>query len=181
MSRIIGFVIQDIMRNRIMFFYTLVLATFAWGVFALEDNSSKGLLTLLSVILLNVPLVSIIFSTIYLYNSSEFIELLLSQPVTRVRIWWSLFTGLSLSLLFSFLIGVGIPLLLYAPLDLALLMMGMSVLLSTVFVSLAFLATVYTRDKAKGIGVAIEVTEYFSKRFFPELKDYRQSGFFFIA
>ena len=31
--------------------------------------------------------VSIIFSTIYVYNSSQFIELLLSQPIARGKIW----------------------------------------------------------------------------------------------
>ena len=35
----------------------------------------------MNVILFTVPLVSILFSTIYIYNSSEFIELLLSQPL----------------------------------------------------------------------------------------------------
>lgn len=148
-----------------MVFYTLVLALLSWSVFALEDNSNKGLLTLLSVILLNVPLVSIIFSTIYLYNSAEFIELLLSQPVKRSRIWWSLFSGLSLSLVLSFLVGAGIPLLLFAPFDLACMMLLMGSMLSTVFVSLAFLSSVYTRDKAKGIGVAILLWLFFSLLF----------------
>lgn len=165
MKRIVVFVIQDILRNRIMVFYTLFLAILSWSVFALEDNSNKGLLTLLSVILLNVPLVAIIFSTIYLYNSAEFIELLLSQPVRRSRIWWSLFSGLSLSLVFSFLVGAGIPLYLFASPELATMMVLMGSLLSTVFVALAFLSSVYTRDKAKGIGVAILLWLFFSLLF----------------
>ncbi len=95
MNRIIKIILQDILKNKIVLGYTLILAILSWSSFALEDNSAKGLLTILNVILFTVPLVSILFSTIYLYNSSEFIELLLSQPVKRQKIWLSLFIGLS--------------------------------------------------------------------------------------
>ena len=115
MNRIIKFIILDILKNKIILVYSLLLAVLSWSVFSLEDNSTKGILTLLNVVLLTVPLVSIIFSTIYVYNSSEFIELLLSQPIQRKKIWRSLFIGLSFSLVLSFLIGAGIPILLFSP------------------------------------------------------------------
>ena len=101
MNKIIKFVIIDLLKNKIVLVYTIILAAFSWSAFSLEDNSSKGILTLLNIILLIVPLVSILFSTIYIYNSSEFIELLLSQPIQRKKIWLSLFLGLSISLLLS--------------------------------------------------------------------------------
>lgn len=85
MNNIIKFVIIDILRNRIVLAYTLLLALLSWSVFSLEDNSTKGILTLLNLVLLYVPLVSIIFSTIYIYNSAEFIELLISQPIKRKK------------------------------------------------------------------------------------------------
>ena len=116
-------------------------------------------------ILLTVPLVSVIFSTIYLYNSSEFIELLLSQPIRRSRIWWSLFFGLTFSLLVSFLVGAGIPVLLYAPTDVALMMVLVGVCISAVFVAIAFLSSILTRDKAKGIGIAILLWLFFALLF----------------
>ncbi len=165
MNRIIKFIVLDILRNKIVLIYTLLLAVLSWAVFSLEDNSTKGLLTLLNVILLTVPLVSIIFSTIYLYNSSEFIELLLSQPIQRSRIWWSLFFGLSISLIFSFIIGAGIPILLYAPGDVGLMMLMVGISITAVFVSLAFLGSVLTRDKAKGIGMAILLWLFFALMF----------------
>lgn len=165
MNRIIKFIVLDILRNKIVLFYTLLLALLSWAVFSLEDNSTKGLLTLLNVILLTVPLVSVIFSTIYLYNSSEFIELLLSQPIHRSRIWWSLFFGLSISLIFSFMIGAGIPILLYAPGDVGLMMLLVGICITAVFVALAFLGSVLTRDKAKGIGMAILLWLFFALMF----------------
>src|SRR5574343_486174 len=122
MNRIVKFVVMDIVRNKIVLAYTVLLAALSWGVFSLEDNSSKGVLTLLNLILLNIPLVSIVFSTIYIYNSSEFIELLLSQPIKRSKIWRSIFIGLQLSLILSFFVGAGIPIMVFAPLKIALMM-----------------------------------------------------------
>ena len=73
MNKIIKYVIADILRNKIMVIYTGFLLAASFSVFSLEDNTSKGLLSLLNIILIVVPLVSIIFSTIYMYNSVEFI------------------------------------------------------------------------------------------------------------
>lgn len=165
MNRIIKFIVLDILKNKIVLVYTLLLAVLTWSVFSLEDNSTKGILTLLNVVLLTVPLVSVIFSTIYLYNSSEFIELLLSQPINRSKIWWSLFFGLVISLLLSFFIGVGIPILIYAPGDVGLMMLLVGLFISTVFVSIAFLSSILTRDKAKGIGISIMLWLFFALLF----------------
>lgn len=165
MNRIIKFIVLDILKNKIVLVYTIILSILSWSVFSLEDNSTKGLLTLLNVILLTVPLVSVVFSTIYIYNSSEFIELLLSQPIKRSKIWWSLFFGLSASLLLSFFIGTGIPVLFYAPSDVGLMMLLVGFFITTVFVAIAFLSSIITRDKAKGIGIAIMLWLFFALLF----------------
>ncbi len=135
------------------------------SVFGLEDNATKGLLSLLNVILLIVPLVCIIFSTIYVYNSSEFIELLVSQPLQRKTIWFSLYSGLAAALALAFFLGAGIPLLIYQPNLLGVLMCAIGIFLSVIFVGIAMLAAVKTRDKAKGIGVVILLWLYFSLLF----------------
>ncbi|MDP3468646.1 MAG: ABC transporter permease [Daejeonella sp.] len=165
MNKIIKYVITDILRNKIVLIYTGFLLAASLSVFSLEDNSSKGLLSLLNIILIIVPLVSIIFSTIYMYNSAEFIELLVSQPLKRNAIWLSLFTGLASSLSIAFLIGAGIPVLIYQANLVGLTMILTGVLLSVIFAAIAFLATVKTRDKAKGIGAAIMLWLYFSLLF----------------
>jgi len=165
MNRIIKIILLDILRSKIVVAYTIILAILSWSSFALEDNASKGILTILNVILFTVPLVSILFSTIYLYNSSEFIELLLSQPIKRRKIWLSLFFGLSLSMVLAFFIGAGIPLLLYSLDDVGIMMITIGCLISVIFVALAFLSSIVTRDKAKGIGIAIMTWLYFALLF----------------
>ncbi len=165
MKKIIKYVTWDILRNKIVLVYTVILLITSLSVFGLEDNATKGLLSLLNIILLIIPLVCIIFSTIYIYNSNEFIELLVSQPLKRKTIWLSLYTGLAVSLSLSFFVGAGIPLLIYHPNILGLLMCVVGVSLSIIFVGIAMLAAVKTRDKAKGIGVVILLWLYFSLLF----------------
>ncbi len=165
MRKIIKFVIIDILRNKIVIAYTLFLLATSLSVFSLEDNSSKGLLSLLNLILFIVPLVSIIFTTIYIYNSAEFMELLVSQPLRRKNIWLSLFFGLSGSMVLAFLIGSGIPILLHEASPTGFMMIGVGTIITIIFVAISFLTTVYTRDKAKGIGISILLWIYFSLLF----------------
>jgi len=165
MKKIIKYVMTDILRNRIVLLYTVFLFVISFSMFSLEDNTSKGLLSLLNIILIIVPLVSIIFSTIYVYNSAEFVELLVSQPLKRRTIWLSLFIGLSASLSFAFFIGAGIPVLIYQANTVGIMMITMGIFLSIIFVAIAMLTAVKMRDKAKGIGAAILLWLYFSLLF----------------
>lgn len=162
MKKIIKYVIIDILRNRIMLAYTLFLFLISFSIFNLEDNAAKGLMSLLNIILIIVPLVSLLFPAIYVYNSAEFLELLVSQPLKRRTIWLSLFAGLAISMIASVFAGVGIPILLYEASATGFMMLAAAIFLSLIFVALAMLAAVRTRDKAKGIGVSILLWLYFS-------------------
>lgn len=162
MKKIVKYIIVDIVRNKIVLIYTFLSLVISLSVFNLESNTAKGLLSLLNIILIIVPLISIIFSTIYVYNSSEFLELLVSQPLKRKNIWLSLFAGLSGSLSLAFLIGTGLPIIIYQPTSTGLMMTLMGVLLTIIFTGIAMLAAVSTRDKARGIGLSILLWLYFS-------------------
>lgn len=165
MKKIIKYVIIDILRNRIVLAYTVFLLVLSFSIFNLEDNPAKGMLSLLNIVLIIVPLVSILFASIYVYNSAEFLELLVSQPLKRKTIWLSIFAGLSFSLVLSFLIGIGIPVLIFNATATGGTLIVAGIFLSVIFVAVAMLATVKTRDKARGIGVAILLWLYFSLLF----------------
>lgn len=155
MNKLIKIILLDILKNKIVIAYTLIIAILSWSSFLLEDNTAKGLLTVLNVILFTVPLVSILFATIYIYNSSEFIELIASHPIKRKKIWISLYLAIGSALVFAYLIGAGIPLMIYMPEQIGFMMIAVGILITLIFTSLAFLASILTRDKAKGIGLAI--------------------------
>ena len=111
MIKISKYVLYDIVRNKVMIAYTLFLFIVSMSLFQMEENSSKAVLSLLNIVLIVIPLVSLVFSTIHWYNSYEFIELMLTQPISRRKVLLSEYAGISSSLMTAILIGVGIPIL----------------------------------------------------------------------
>jgi Cu-processing system permease protein len=156
------YVLYDILRSKIIIGYSLFLLVISFSMFQMEENSSKAMLSLLNIMLIVVPIISMIFSTIHYYNSYEFIELMLSQPMSRTRILLSEYFGVAVSLLTAFFIGVAIPIMIYSPNATGLAMIFTGAALTLVFSSLAFFASVKSRDKARGIGIALLIWFYFA-------------------
>lgn len=146
---------MDNIKSRVVVVYFILLALLSWTSLLLQDNESKGALTVLNIILFVTPLMSLLYTVTYLYDSHDFQVLLLSQPIRRKQIWQSLYTGISSSLLIAFLIGSGIPMLLYTDWTTGLILILMGCVNTLIFVSIAFLTTMLTSDKTKGTGVAI--------------------------
>lgn len=165
MRKIVKYVVIDILRNRIMIAYAILLLLLSLSLYALEDNTAKAMLDLLNIVLIIVPLVSLLFSVIYIYNSAEFLELLVSQPLKRGMIWLSIFYGLVLSLCLTFLLGVGLPVLFFDFSATAAMLVSTGLFLTVIFIAIAMLAAVKVRDKAKGIGIAILLWIYFTVLF----------------
>lgn len=162
MLRIVKYVVQDIVRSRIVIAYTVFLLAAAVGLFNLGGDISKGLIGLLSLVLFVVPLVSLIFGTIHFYNSYEFIELLAAQPLKRRSILLAEFLGVSITLGSAFLLGIGVPVALFAAGATGFTLIATGLALTLVFLALAFLGAVITRDKARGIGMAMLLWFYFA-------------------
>jgi len=154
--------LYDILRSKVVIAYTLFLFIVSVTFFQMEENHSKAILSLLNIVLIVVPLISMIFTTIHYYNSYEFIELMLSQPLSRTRILLSEYGGVALSLLSAFFIGVGIPVLLFAFDEIGVTLLFAGGALTLVFTSIAFLASVKARDKARGIGSVLLLWFYFA-------------------
>jgi Cu-processing system permease protein len=159
---IIRYILYDILRSRMIIGYTAFLLLLSATLFATESQASKSVLNLLNIVLIVVPLVSIIFTTIHYYNSYQFIELMLAQPIERIRLLVSEFIGVVLSLSTAFLIGIGIPVLIFSANGSGISLLLSGVLLTFIFSSLAFLVAAVTQDKAKGMGIALMLWFYFS-------------------
>lgn len=162
MRTIVKHVLLDLIRNRIIMAYTFFLLAMSFGIFNMDENATKGIMSLMNLVLIFIPLVSIIFSTIYVYNSSEFIELLVAQPLKRRSLWLSIYAGLALSLVLAFLVGVGIPILIYDGTSTGFILLLSGVFQTLIFTGIALLASVITRDKAKGIGVSVLLWFFFT-------------------
>lgn len=162
MTRVIKYVFYDILRTRFILMYTIFLLISTLAMFQLDSDTGKVILSLMNIVLMVVPLVSVVFSTIHFYNSYEFIELMLAQPVNRRVVFLGEYFAVSISLCVAFIVGVGIPVVLFGTGLSGLTLLYSGLMLTLVFVSLAFLSSVLTRDKAKAIGVALLFWFYFS-------------------
>ncbi|HEY8936811.1 MAG TPA: ABC transporter permease subunit [Cyclobacteriaceae bacterium] len=162
MTRVIKYIFYDLLRTRFIILYTAFLLVSTFAMFQIDSDAGKVVLSLLNVVLMVVPLISVVFTTIHFFNSYEFIELMLAQPVNRKSVFLSEYISVAVSLCGAYVIGIGIPALLFGadPTIITLLFTG--VILTLVFVSLAFLSSVLTRDKAKAIGIALLFWFYFS-------------------
>ncbi|MBP6730800.1 MAG: ABC transporter permease subunit [Chitinophagales bacterium] len=162
MFKICKYVIYDILRSKVLIVYTVFLLVISFSLFALETDGAKSVVSLLSVVLIIVPLISVVFTTTYFYNAYEFIELLVAQPLGRNTILLGEFLGVAVSATTAFVIGVGLPVIIYAADATGFVLVLAGITLTLSFVALAFFASVAMRDKAKGIGMSLLLWFYFA-------------------
>lgn len=162
MLKIAKYIILDIIRSKVLLAYTLLLLAISLSIFLSDADVTKGLVSITTVILIIVPLVSVVYATTYYFNAAEFTELLVSQPISRRNILLGQYIGIGSSMLLAFIFGVCLPVALFAFSVTGITLMVSGCLLTLSFVSLAFLTSVITRDKAKGIGLALMLWFYFS-------------------
>ncbi len=145
----------DLLKNKAILIYGLLLVVLGWGMFLIESQPEKTILALLQITLIVIPLMTGVFATIYYYNSSEFIQLLLIQPIRRSRIIWGIFVGLAIGFILSFLLGIGLPLLLFYPTMASFYLTLVGVLLSIIFTGLALWVSTHQQDKARSMGIVL--------------------------
>ena len=159
--RISRFIIGDLARSKILAGYLLFLSIVGWGVFFIERAPEKAHLLLLQVTLMVVPVFSIVFSAIYFYSSREFILLLVAQPVDRKRILNAQYLSLIWAFTSAYLMGIGLPLMIFYPVASSYLLIMSGALLTVIFSGIALLVGVYFQNKAKGLGIVILLWGFF--------------------
>lgn len=157
--RIARYGLRDVARGRWILVYGAALLGLAQALVLLEGDVARAAAGLVNPVLLVVPLVGLLFGTLYLYGARDFNRMLLAQPVGRCELFCGLFAGVALPLLGVEVVGLGTPLLLaavsrggYGAIPGLLAVTGALTLSS---LALAFLTAVTIRDRAAGMGVAI--------------------------
>jgi Cu-processing system permease protein len=114
----------------------------------------------MNVIIILVPLIGTIFGVMYYYNSKEFTELLLAQPIKRSSIFIGQYLGVALSLSMSLFIGLGIPFVLYGLFQSNeiwefVLLLVTGTFLTLIFTAVAFNIALYNENRIKGFSYVI--------------------------
>ena len=130
------------------------------ALFRFGGEPGKTIISVMSIVLVVVPLLSVVLGTIYFYNSREFNELLLAQPVTRTNIYLGKLIGFTAALCLAFLVGLGLPFIIhsyglrdYIGKVVTLLLVGCCFIV--IFASLAFYAATRFEDRIKGLGAVL--------------------------
>lgn len=160
MFKIIKYSFYDLMRSRWSYVYFAFYFALGFVLLFLNNDINKAVITLMNIIIVLTPLIGTIFGVMYYYNSKEFTELLLAQPIKRNRIFLGQYLGVSFSLALSLVLGLGVPFVVYglfnspAIFDFVLLLIT-GTFLNFIFVALAFNIALSNENKIKGFGYAI--------------------------
>ncbi len=160
MGKILKYSFYDLMRSRWSYVYFIFYLVLGFVLLFLNNDLSKAVITMMNVIIVLVPLIGTIFGIMYYYNSREFTELLLAQPIKRSTIFLGQYLGVAVSLSLSLVLGLGIPFIVYglfqssAIWNFSLLLIT-GAFLTFIFTALAFNIALSNENRIKGFGYAV--------------------------
>lgn len=160
MLKILKYSFYDLSRSYWSYMYLLFFLISTTALLYLSQDLFKVIVSLLNIVLILTPLIGIMLGTMYFYNSREFAELLLAQPVKRSAVFLGQYLGLSFSLCFSITLGMGLPFLFFGVFasdhtaDFMMLLL-VAIFLTLIFTGLAFVVGSKFENRLKGFGVAI--------------------------
>lgn len=160
MLKILKYSFFDLMRSRWSYVYFIFYLLLGFVLLFLNNNVSKAIITLMNIVIVLTPLIGTIFGVMYYYNSREFTELLLAQPLKRKQIFMGQYLGVAISLSLSLVLGLGIPFMLYGLFKSTvifnfILLIVVGFFLNFIFVALSYNIALTNENKIKGFGYAI--------------------------
>ena len=153
---------KSLLRGKWVIGYGLIFLVLTDTLLRFGGGGAETLLSLSNVMLLFVPLVGMIYGILYIYQSREFVELLLTQPINRRVLYWGLYLGISTPLMAAFVAGSMLPLGWHGILMIdgaaSAMVLGLGGILTLIFTALGFVfGLMFYEDKIKGFGFTIVV------------------------
>lgn len=167
MRAILKYNFFDVLRSRWTYFYILFFMLSSGGLLYFSGDLNTAMVSLMNIVIMIIPLVSTVFGITYYYNSRDFVELLLAQPVKRSHVFTGQYVGLCASLVLSFITGLAIPFLYYGLFysqeiwNFVILIITGTVL-TCIFTAVAFFIAAWYEDRMKGFGLAILAWLFFT-------------------
>jgi Cu-processing system permease protein len=160
MKKIFKYTIYDLGRSKWLYFYFGFYLAAGFMMLFLNNNLHTGMVNLMNLVIVLSPLICTILGVIHNYNSRDFVELLLSQPIKRHEIFLGQYFGLSVALSAALATGILIPFIFYGLLKsseiwnlLSLVISG--ILLNFIFTGISLLVGILSENKIMGFGIAI--------------------------
>jgi Cu-processing system permease protein len=153
---------KTLIRGKWVIGYGLIFLILTESLLRFGGGGAETLLSISNVMLLFIPLVGMIYGILYIYQSREFVELLLTQPIDRKVLYWGLYLGIATPLMAAFIVGAMLPLIWHGVFALEVISSGMVLglggVLTLIFVALGFvLGLAFYEDRIKGFGFTIVI------------------------
>lgn len=153
---------RDVVRSRWLAAYGLFFLLVTEALLRFTGGSAAAVLSLASIVLYVVPLVTLVFGTVYMYNAREFTALLLAQPVKRRDLFLGLYAGLTVPLCLAIVAGLGAPFVLRSfngttQLLALTSLIGAAMALTASFAAIALSIALAYDDRLRGLGTAVGV------------------------
>jgi len=164
MLKILKYSFYDLSRSYWNIIYFLFFLVTTIGLVQLSGDLSRSLVSMMNIVIILVPLIATLLGVMYYYNSRDFVELLLSQPLKRSSVFLGQYFGLVLSLALSFSFGVILGLVITGmgiSSGFAMLLLS-GIFLTMIFSGLAFLISIGFDNRIKGFGIAILIWLFFA-------------------
>lgn len=154
---------QDLLRSKWIVAYGLIFLVLTESLIRFGGADARAMLSISNVMLLFVPLVGMLYGALYLYQSREFIEVLLAQPLDRGNLFWGLFGGIALPISAAYGMGIGVPMGIHGMFQneaatgaISILLLG--IVLTLLFSGLGFwIALRYYDERIKGLGFTLVI------------------------
>ncbi|MDX9905113.1 MAG: ABC transporter permease subunit [Bacteroidales bacterium] len=167
MFKVFKYSFFDLVRSRWIYSYLLFFLLVTTGLVWSGSDLSRAMISLMNILLILCPLIGTLFGALYYYNSREFIDLLLALPLPRRAIFLGKYLGLAVSLSASFVLGTGLPMILFGVFSSGLLMnfltlLATGIFLTFIFTAIAFLVALKSENPIRGFGMAIFIWLFLS-------------------
>ncbi len=158
--KVMKYAFFDLLRSRWLIIYTLFFLAATSGLLYFGQDPAQVALSSLNLVLLIIPLVALMLGMNYYYYTRDFVQLLLTQPISRRAVFFGQFAGVAIPLAAAFVVGTGLPMLVYSfrnPIELTVLtsLLLSGALVSLVFTALAFWIGIANEDRARALGIAL--------------------------
>lgn len=158
-TKIIKFELSNTFRSKWIIVYSAFFLLLTFLLFNFEEDTNKAALSLMNIILIVIPLVSLIFGTMYVYNSIDYIQMVLCQPINRKTLFIGLYLGNSIPLAAGFIFGTLLGVILsgfsFPAFEQIIILLVIGFALTFIFTSIAFWIAIKFSDKARGLGISI--------------------------
>lgn len=158
-GKIIRFELSNAFRSKWIITYSFFFFILTYLLLSFETDNAKAAISLMNIVLLIIPLVSLIFGTIFVYNSKDYIEMILCQPIDRTSLFLGLYLGNSIPLASGFLTGTLTGIFLngfyFSSSESFIILLLVGISLTFIFTAIAFYMAIKFSDKAKGLGFSI--------------------------